>query len=229
MPVHFLPLTDTDVTSCETEMTSLFNLQVSVCSSWTTLADETFDRSWMKLVPIFPSSLRPRSNRNSAPEKSNPFHRCAPSAAIRPSTHFSVPSPAIPVKCSSNVTPNRRRFVSVHVCVTRRILFILSVQTPVKCDQNGDCQVTIHNRNICSPCRLAKCFASGMRKELIRCSRQKKNTVRAKKANVGLPIVTTGAALHDQPQQTSLVRANRSTEQTSLDDDVDCSCLSPER
>lgn len=42
----------------------------------------------------------------------------------------------------------------------------------------GHCEINIYSRRTCTFCRLAKCFASGMQIELIRCPRTRKNTKR---------------------------------------------------
>ena len=40
---------------------------------------------------------------------------------------------------------------------------------------NGNCEINVSNRHVCSYCRLAKCFQSGMQSELIRSSRSRPN------------------------------------------------------
>ncbi|UJR23912.1 hypothetical protein I4U23_026884 [Adineta vaga] len=43
-----------------------------------------------------------------------------------------------------------------------------SCKTKKTCDFGNICEINLNNRHICSPCRLAKCLAIGMKKELIR-------------------------------------------------------------
>ena len=45
----------------------------------------------------------------------------------------------------------------------------------MKCPYDSHCEININTRHTCSYCRLAKCFANGMQKELIRCPRPKPN------------------------------------------------------
>lgn len=55
---------------------------------------------------------------------------------------------------------------------------LFSFQLDLVCDSIGRCQINIFTRQICSACRLAKCFSVGMKVELIR-SVFKKNKVAA--------------------------------------------------
>ncbi|CAF1325805.1 unnamed protein product [Rotaria sordida] len=38
----------------------------------------------------------------------------------------------------------------------------------LKCDFDGNCQIDINNRHVCSYCRLMRCFSNGMQTEMIR-------------------------------------------------------------
>ena len=49
--------------------------------------------------------------------------------------------------------------------------FLVHLKVSSQCDLNGQCEINLDNRHICTFCRLKKCFASGMQIELIRCSR----------------------------------------------------------
>jgi hypothetical protein len=75
------------------------------------------------------------------------------------------------------------------------------------CDFNGDCEVNMTNRHICSYCRLAKCFAIGMQTQLIRCSSSKKNTKKQKKKLMIESITTTSNTLdrRNQSHQVSVM------------------------
>ncbi|CAF1189625.1 unnamed protein product [Adineta steineri] len=69
------------------------------------------------------------------------------------------------------------------------------------CSFGDKCEVNMNNRRICSSCRLTKCFASGMKIELIRGSRSKKNSKKRQKKNTitkfNLPTI------NDQLQKSS--------------------------
>ena len=45
----------------------------------------------------------------------------------------------------------------------------------MKCNYDDHCEINVNTRHTCSSCRLKKCFASGMKIELVQCSRRKKN------------------------------------------------------
>ncbi len=51
----------------------------------------------------------------------------------------------------------------------------------MKCVFDGHCEININNRHICSYCRLAKCFRSGMQIEMIRSSQSKSNKTSGKR------------------------------------------------
>ncbi len=55
-------------------------------------------------------------------------------------------------------------FLSIKLIPFKKIL---------KCDFDDHCEITVDNRHICSYCRLAKCFTSGMKIEMIRSARTK--------------------------------------------------------
>lgn len=48
-------------------------------------------------------------------------------------------------------------------------------QKVLNCQFGGHCEVNTNTRHVCSSCRLAKCFASGMQTELLRSSRSALN------------------------------------------------------
>ncbi|CAF4026819.1 unnamed protein product, partial [Rotaria sp. Silwood1] len=60
----------------------------------------------------------------------------------------------------------------------------LNFKDKLKCDWDGQCQINISNRHICSYCRLRKCFASGMKVELFQCSRSQTGNKNRKRKNV---------------------------------------------
>ncbi|CAF1673202.1 unnamed protein product [Rotaria magnacalcarata] len=64
-------------------------------------------------------------------------------------------------------------------CASCKMFFYRNINVEqretLKCDFNDNCEINIYNRHICSFCRLEKCFAMGMQRELIRGSRSTKN------------------------------------------------------
>lgn len=67
-----------------------------------------------------------------------------------------------------------------------------------KCIFNGNCEINTLNRHICSSCRLAKCFASGMQVEMLRSSRPTKNRTRAKRKAAKTSTISTDFKKSDQ-------------------------------
>ena len=49
-----------------------------------------------------------------------------------------------------------------------------------KCDYVNECKININNRHVCSACRLAKCFAHGMRTDMIRACSSTTNRINRK-------------------------------------------------
>ena len=70
------------------------------------------------------------------------------------------------------------------------------------CVANGECEININNRHVCSSCRLAKCFANGMQTELIRSRLSRRNVLnRSVNMTPTLNILTTTS----QPNEVRLV------------------------
>ncbi|CAF3206419.1 unnamed protein product [Rotaria socialis] len=78
-------------------------------------------------------------------------------------------------------------------CASCKMFFYRNIngeqRETLKCDFNDNCEITIYNRHICSFCRLEKCFAMGMQKELIRGSRSTKNRKRDRPTTTRLLLV----------------------------------------
>ncbi|CAF3625536.1 unnamed protein product [Rotaria sp. Silwood1] len=74
----------------------------------------------------------------------------------------------IPVECKICGAPAYYSYVGV---VTFFVHYKDLFKAPPKCIFNGNCEINTFNRHICSSCRLAKCFASGMQVEMFRSSR----------------------------------------------------------
>ncbi len=68
----------------------------------------------------------------------------------------------------------------------------------MKCFYDDHCEINIHNRHVCSACRLVKCFASGMQVEMLRSSGTRKNKKRQHKQ---VTTVSNDLPIQDQPEQ----------------------------
>ncbi|CAF1118480.1 unnamed protein product [Rotaria sp. Silwood1] len=76
-------------------------------------------------------------------------------------------------QCKICGAPALHNYYGVLSCSPCKMFFkrnALTGQKRFECVFSGQCDVNINNRRICSSCRLAKCFTSGMRSTLIRCS-----------------------------------------------------------
>jgi hypothetical protein len=69
-------------------------------------------------------------------------------------------------------------------------------QKPFKCVFDGHCEVNVNNRHVCKSCRLDKCFARGMRTEMIRSSLSKTNKTRQERR-----ITSTALVRLNEPQR----------------------------
>jgi len=90
----------------------------------------------------------------------------------------------LPNKCKICEGPALYSYFGAVVCDSCRIFFRRNARTKQNCFKclSGDhCEININNRHICTSCRLAKCFASGMQVEMIRASRTAKNNTNKKK------------------------------------------------
>ncbi|CAF4423109.1 unnamed protein product, partial [Rotaria sp. Silwood2] len=89
----------------------------------------------------------------------------------------------IPVECKICGAPAYYSYVGVVVCFSCKVFFKRHAekkQGHLKCHFNDDCEINIHNRHVCSSCRLAKCFASGMQIDMFRCSRTTNDNTKQK-------------------------------------------------
>ncbi|CAF0823738.1 unnamed protein product [Rotaria sp. Silwood1] len=75
-----------------------------------------------------------------------------------------------------------------------------------RCPYDGDCEININNRHICSYCRLVKCFNSGMQTEMIRCSFSKTSKTNRKKKSIknSKQIVSTSLCQLNELEQVKL-------------------------
>ncbi|CAF1087983.1 unnamed protein product [Rotaria sordida] len=86
-----------------------------------------------------------------------------------------------------------------------------------KCHFDGNCQININTRHVCSYCRLVKCLESGMQTEMIRSSIRKKNKTKKKRKLIMDTIQTktsTTLVRLNQPEQfptLNLLRSDQST------------------
>ncbi|CAF1276809.1 unnamed protein product [Adineta ricciae] len=98
------------------------------------------------------------------------------------------------------------------VCRSCKVFFrrnILKKSTPLRCDYDGNCEININNRRICTYCRLTKCFAVGMTSDLIRGPQ----TAKHRKAESRSSTVTALARINEASliPTVNLLRADQST------------------
>ncbi|CAF3732330.1 unnamed protein product [Rotaria sp. Silwood1] len=74
-------------------------------------------------------------------------------------------------KCKICGSPAIYSYYGVISCSPCKMFFKRNALSD-KCNYNGQCEININNRHICSSCRLSKCFKSGMKVEMIRKHRQ---------------------------------------------------------
>ncbi|CAF1044367.1 unnamed protein product [Rotaria sp. Silwood1] len=110
----------------------------------------------------------------------------------------------IPVECKICGAPAYYSYVGVVVCFPCKVFFKRHAeekQAPPKCIFNGNCEINTFNRHICSSCRLAKCFASGMQIEMLRSSRTVKSYTKRKKTATEISTALVKFKNIDQTQQ----------------------------
>ncbi|CAF0904331.1 unnamed protein product [Adineta ricciae] len=75
------------------------------------------------------------------------------------------------------------------VCLSCKVFFRRNITEDLikrRCDYENQCEINISNRRLCSACRLAKCFAVGMSKDMIR-DRQPSNHGKNQKRFLNVP------------------------------------------
>jgi len=80
-------------------------------------------------------------------------------------------STAVSTECKICGAPTTHSYFGVISCQACKVFFRRNAeqgQKIFKCDFDGHCEITPYNRQICSYCRLVKCFASGMQIEMFR-------------------------------------------------------------
>ncbi|CAF2953949.1 unnamed protein product [Rotaria sp. Silwood2] len=117
-------------------------------------------------------------------------------------------------QCKVCGAPALHSYYGVISCSPCRMFFkrnAITGQKRFKCDFFDQCDVNINNRRICSSCRLAKCFTSGMQSDLIRCPLSKKITSKQKQKKVLESITETSnilQSIQEQNQQQHLPTLN---------------------
>ncbi|CAF3964605.1 unnamed protein product, partial [Rotaria sp. Silwood1] len=101
-------------------------------------------------------------------------------------------------KCQICGVPAIFSFYSVISCNPCKMFFKRNAelgQEAFKCDSNGNCEININTRHVCSSCRLRKCFTSGMKIEMIRSSYSQSNQIKRKRNKIGNLTETTCTAV----------------------------------
>ncbi|CAF3522024.1 unnamed protein product [Rotaria sp. Silwood1] len=89
-------------------------------------------------------------------------------------------SKIFPYECRICGAPAEYSFFGVISCYACKMFFKRNAnvgQATFICNFNNQCQMNRYNRHMCSACRLAKCFKSGMKTEKFRASRKSKSTI----------------------------------------------------
>ncbi|CAF0783118.1 unnamed protein product [Adineta ricciae] len=83
--------------------------------------------------------------------------------------------------CKICESPASHSYFGAIACSACKMFFRRNAEKDLeqfKCAYDGKCEVNLKNRHVCSACRLAKCFASGMEVERIRCSMPMKKIIK---------------------------------------------------
>ncbi|CAF1026379.1 unnamed protein product [Rotaria sordida] len=142
--------------------------------------------------------------------------------ANAPSTTVTEKTKAIQSECKICGVTALHKYLGIVACSPCKMFFKRNAKNKLvrlKCDFDGHCEINIHNRHICSFCRLKKCFASGMRIELLRSSLSNKIKTNRKKKEIVESVVTASSALvkvaaRNEVQQLSTLNLLQSDQST---------------
>ncbi|CAF1441492.1 unnamed protein product [Rotaria sordida] len=100
-----------------------------------------------------------------------------------------ITSPLVCKVCGSSA---QYSYYGAIVCFSCKVFFrrnALNRSVPLICNSGDHCEIHVNNRRICSSCRLAKCFASGMTVKMIRSSWTKQTMINRKKKSISTALV----------------------------------------
>ncbi|CAF2442851.1 unnamed protein product [Rotaria sp. Silwood2] len=128
----------------------------------------------------------------------------------------------VPYQCKICGASAQYCYYGAVVCHSCKMFFKRNAEnrkSDLKCLFGNECDININNRHICALCRLAKCFISGMRIEMIRSSRCTKNKRNEKRKLIidSIPLISTTSVISnqncqgDQIQTLNLFESNQST------------------
>ncbi|CAF3424427.1 unnamed protein product [Rotaria sp. Silwood1] len=106
-------------------------------------------------------------------------------------------------KCKICGASARYSYYGAIVCHSCKMFFKRNAEnqkSTLQCSSGNKCVITMNNRHICASCRLRKCLINGMRIEMIRSSRCKKNKRNEKRKLIinSIPLTSTTSVTPDK-------------------------------
>ncbi|UJR23911.1 hypothetical protein I4U23_026883 [Adineta vaga] len=121
---------------------------------------------------------------------------------------------AITCECKVCGGTARYSYYGAIVCHSCRIFFRRTAtynKTKKTCENENKCEINLNNRHICSPCRLTKCFAIGMNREMIRSSlSQNRKGKSINHINITSPISSSKKQPYEQIPTLNLLQSDQS-------------------
>ncbi|CAM4923298.1 unnamed protein product [Rotaria socialis] len=90
--------------------------------------------------------------------------------------------------CGSSAVYSYFGVISCHPCKMFFKRNALSLKQSLICNFDGLCEININNRHVCSACRLAKCFSTGMKVEMMRLSSKREPHINKSKKEISTEI-----------------------------------------
>ncbi|CAF4738199.1 unnamed protein product [Rotaria sp. Silwood1] len=114
-------------------------------------------------------------------------------------------------KCKICGASARYSYYGAIVCHSCKMFFKRNAEnqkSTLQCSSGNKCVITMNNRHACASCRLRKCLINGMRIEMIRSSRCKKNKRNEKRKLIinSIPLTSTTSVTPDKKYPFDQVR-----------------------
>ncbi|CAF1205581.1 unnamed protein product [Rotaria sp. Silwood1] len=118
-------------------------------------------------------------------------------------------SKPVSTECKICRAPAIDAYYGVISCHSCKIFFkrnLVERQKLLQCRWNGNCEININTRHVCSSCRLRKCFTNEMQIEMIRGSYSHRNKTKKNTNEIDIPIQTTSTVIArlNEPEQVRL-------------------------